>query len=265
METLAQWPLWIWLALLAATVFAAVAHGAVGFGFPLISTPLVALITDVRTAVLATLVPNIVINLISVVRGAQWRQTLARHWPVAAWVFAGTLAGNWVLNYAPANLLRLLLAGLIVVYLLQSRRGRAAPAAPGRHPRAGAAIFGLLGGFFSGTVNVAVPPLLIYFTSLQLGPVVMTQAMNLCFLVGRSTQVMALVSAGQMGAAWFALGVPMTAIALLALAGGFRLQRRFAPEVFARLMRVLLWAMAATLLLQVLRSAAVAQRLTGAI
>jgi uncharacterized membrane protein YfcA len=253
MDLLNQWPAWTWLALLAAIVFAAVAHGAVGFGFPLLSTPLVALITDVRSAVLATLVPNIVLNIMSIVRGANWRQTLRDHWPVAAWVLAGTVAGSAVLAYANPAALKLLLSALIAFYLLQSRR--AGPASPllRRHRRSAAAVFGLIGGFFSGTVNVAVPPLLIYFTSLELAPLVMTQAMNLSFLSGRATQVLAMVSAGRMGPGWFLLGIPLTLIAVLALRGGFALQRRFSPASFTRLMRVLLWAMAALLAVQALR------------
>lgn len=253
MEAFDQWPVWIWLALLGATIFAAVAHGAIGFGFPLISTPLVALITDVRTAVLTTLLPNVVINIISITRGADWRRTLQTYWPVAAWVFAGTLAGTLVLAHARPDVLKLLLAALIVVYLLQSRGPRRSTALPllQRHPRASAGVFGLLGGFFSGTVNVAVPPLLIYFTSLQLAPVVMTQAMNLSFLVGRSTQVLALVSTGRMGSAWFLLGVPLTLVAVTALRAGFALQKRFSPQTFSRLMRGLLWAMAVVLAAQV--------------
>jgi uncharacterized membrane protein YfcA len=253
MEILDQWPVWIWLALVGATIFAAVAHGAIGFGFPLISTPLVALITDVRTAVLTTLLPNILLNIISVMRGADWRLTLRSYWPVAAWVFAGALIGSGVLAYANPDALKTLLAALIVFYLLQSRRSRAASPLLHRHPRVSAGVFGLLGGFFSGTVNVAVPPLLIYFTSLDLAPLVLTQAMNLSFLVGRSTQVLALVSGGNMGGAWFLLGAPLSVIAVAALRGGFRLQRRFSHATFMRLMRALLWVMAAVLAAQVLR------------
>ena len=256
MEVFDQWPLGIWLALLGATAFAAVAHGAVGFGFPLLSTPLVALVTDVRTAVLTTLLPNIVINIISVLRGEGWLQTLRTYWPVAAWVFVGTLLGTAALAYADPAALKVLLAAIIIVYLRQSRR-RAAAGTPWRPgTRWGAALFGTLGGFFSGTVNVAVPPLLIYFSALDLTPVALTQAMNLSFLVGRSTQVLALASSGSMGAAWFVLGVPLTALAVLSLAAGFRLQRRFPAQTFVRLMRVLLWLMAATLLAQVARALA---------
>ncbi|MEI6737736.1 MAG: sulfite exporter TauE/SafE family protein, partial [Pseudomonadota bacterium] len=46
----------------AIALVAGLAHGVSGFGFPLISTPVVALFTDVRTAVILTLLPNIVVN-----------------------------------------------------------------------------------------------------------------------------------------------------------------------------------------------------------
>jgi len=251
LDVFAQWPTWTWLALLAAVIFAAVAHGAIGFGFPLISTPLVALFTDVRTAVLTTLLPNIVLNIISVVRGPNWLDALRRFWPVAAYVLAGTLVGSRVLVYADTRLLKLMLAAMIVVHLLQSRR----PGRPwidlSRHPRLAQMSFGLVGGFFSGTVNVAVPPLLMYFSTLGLGPVVMTQGLNLSFLVGRATQAVALASAGRLGTGLALLSLPLSVICVSSLALGFRLQRRIRPEVFARLLRIVLWAMAATLVVQV--------------
>src|SRR5215210_6710736 len=67
------------LLVMAIMALAGLAHGTMGFGFPLISTPMVALLTDVQTAVLVTLCPNIVVNLISMVRGGEWRHSIARH------------------------------------------------------------------------------------------------------------------------------------------------------------------------------------------
>lgn len=247
MDIFAQWPAWTWIAMLAATLLAAVAHGVIGFGFPLISTPLVALFTDVRTAVLTTLLPNLVINVISIVRGADWIATLRQFWPMAAYVLLGTIGGTRILAYAEPRYLKLMLAGMIFAYLLQARLRGSGWKFLKRFPRLCAPVFGLLGGFFSGSVNVAVPPLLVYFSSLELPPIVMTQALNLSFFVGRSTQAVALVSSGQLGVALVLLSVPLSAVLLLALGVGFRLQGRIEPEQFGRLVRATLWAMAAIL------------------
>jgi hypothetical protein len=48
--------------------------------------------------------------------------------------------------------------------------------------------FGLTGGFFSGSINNSLPPLLICFTLLGLETTAMTQILNLCFLVGKVVQ-----------------------------------------------------------------------------
>ena len=247
MEALGQWPIWMWVALLVAIVVAGVAHGAIGFGFPLISTPLVALVTDVRTAVLTTLVPNLVLNAISIVRGADAGATLRRYWPVAAYVLLGAIVGTRVLAVADAHTLKLLLAAMIVAYLLLSGQDRVDWTRLARFPHLAPFVFGGLGGFFSGAVNVAVPPLLIYFSALQLPPLVMTQALNLSFFVGRSAQAVSLLSSGQLHSALVVLSLPLSLISVLALAGGFRLRPRINAATFTRIVRVTLWAMAITL------------------
>src|SRR4030095_5721395 len=80
LDALLAWPL---LApVVGILVIAALTHGTLGFGFPVISTPMIALFTDVQTAVIATLVPNLAINSISIVRGGEWRHSIAKHWQV---------------------------------------------------------------------------------------------------------------------------------------------------------------------------------------
>jgi len=46
--------------------FAAFIHGSVGLGFPMVATPLLALFTDIQTAIIVTLIPSLLTNLISI-------------------------------------------------------------------------------------------------------------------------------------------------------------------------------------------------------
>src|SRR3954468_20406189 len=158
-------------AILAIIVIGALAHGAIGFGFPIISTPLVALLIDVKTAVMVTVIPNVAVNLVSIARGGRWRESIGPHWPVAVCVVAGTLIGTRLLIAAPPEPLRLVRGAMILVYLQQERLRRLDWSFILRSPRAAGIGFGLVGGILSGAVNVAAPPLIIYFMTLQLGPV----------------------------------------------------------------------------------------------
>ena len=48
---------------------AAFVKGTTGFGFPLIATPTVALLLDIRTAVTILIIPNLVMDIALVFRG----------------------------------------------------------------------------------------------------------------------------------------------------------------------------------------------------
>src|SRR5919199_4923603 len=54
---------------LLAVGFAAFVKGFVGFGFPLISVPMVALLVDPKTAVIAVSIPTLLSNLVVLVQG----------------------------------------------------------------------------------------------------------------------------------------------------------------------------------------------------
>ncbi|MFP4683724.1 MAG: sulfite exporter TauE/SafE family protein, partial [Ectothiorhodospira sp.] len=93
---------------LGVCLLAGLVHGAFGLGFPLVATPLLALMTDVKTAILLTLAPNIAVNLWSLVRGGGWRERVARYWPVALWMLAGSAVGTLLLAAMDPNPFRLL-------------------------------------------------------------------------------------------------------------------------------------------------------------
>ena len=151
----------MWVAAAAAILAAGLTQGALGFGFPAISTPILVLLTDVKTAIILNLLPNFVVNVISVVRGGNWSLSLGRYWPVAAWVLVGAYLGAQFLIVAPQEPIRLLLALALFAYLYQGVLARLDWTWLARKPRLSAMVFGLTGGFFSGTVTTSLPPLLI--------------------------------------------------------------------------------------------------------
>lgn len=237
-------------ALVAIVIVAAVTHGAIGFGFPLISTPLVALLIDIKTAVLITVLPNIAVNVISVVRGGNWRESIGRRWPMIIWVLLGTMIGTRFLLAAPPELLQLLLAAMVVVFLLQDRIRRLDLTWIRRRPAVSGAVFGTVAGLFSGAVNVSAPPLVIYFMMLQLPPLALTQMLNLCFLAGKAIQGATLSLANPESMPLLAASLPLTVLAIAALLLGIRLQRRMSPAIYSKGLRATLAGFAVLLTVQ---------------
>jgi uncharacterized protein len=196
---------------------AGLTQGALGFGFPAISTPILMLMTDVKTAIILNLLPNFAVNIIGVAHGGNWSASLGRYWPVAIWVLVGAFLGARFLIVAPQEPIRLLLALAIFAYLNQARLAHLDWSWLARRRQLSAMAFGVAGGFFSGTVNQALPPLLIYFTLLALPATVMTQILNLCFLGGKTVQAGTLALAGEIRLTQALANVPLMFVGLAGL------------------------------------------------
>jgi uncharacterized membrane protein YfcA len=206
--------------------------------------------TDLKTAIILNLMPNFVVNLISVVRGGNWGASLGRYWPVAVYVLIGSFLGARFLIVSPQEPIRLLLAPMIFAYLFQQRLARLDWGWLTRYPRLSAFAFGMTGGFFSGSVNNSLPPLLIYFMLLGVEMTILTQILNLCFLGGKVVQAATLGLAGEIRVSAALANIPLTLIALAGMYAGSRLQKRFSAQSYNRLLRKVLFVIALVLVWQ---------------
>lgn len=241
--------------LLALMIMAAagLAHGTFGFGFPMVATPMLALLTDVQTAILLTLFPTMAVNLWSLLRGGNLGASVGRFWPVAVWMLLGSVLGTLMLVALDPNPLRLLLALVIVVYLLNEQIKRLDWSWIRRHPQSAGAVAGLSGGLLGGTVNVGGPALMIYFLEMRVAPLVLIQAINLAFLLGKSTQAATFAVLGLLPWALVVLSFPLLAAALIGLRIGMLVQDRISAATYRGWLRGLLWGLAILLLAQFFR------------
>jgi len=235
----------------AIIAIAGLAHGTLGFGFPLVSTPLVALIVDIKTAVLVTVLPNITVNIISILRGGNWSASIGRYWPLAVWVVFGTLLGSRLLLTVPHEPLQVLLAVMIIAFLVQGRSSRFDWSWVKGGRGLAAFIFGVTAGILSGAVNVALPPLVIYLMTQELSPIALTQTLNFCFITGKTVQALALGVSDTLSRKLLFASLPLIPLAAATVYAGMRLQSHIGPETYVGLLRKALAMIAAALLLQV--------------
>ncbi|ROR32377.1 sulfite exporter TauE/SafE family protein [Inmirania thermothiophila] len=241
-----------WPLAAAILALAGLVHGTLGVGFPLTATPLLAVFTDVRAAILLTLLPTVVVNVLSIARGGRWSESLGRHWPLAVLIPAGTVLGTALLARVDPAPFRLLLAAVIGLYLLNRRERHPAFAWVRRHRLAAYGLFGLAAGFLAGTVNVMVPLLVILGLELEMPPRVMVQVFNLCFLTGKLTQIGTFATLGALTPALLGAAAPLALVAAAALLVGMRLRERIAVETYRTLLRRLLAVLAVVLVAQFL-------------
>lgn len=233
-----------------AVACAGLVHGTLGLGFPLVATPLIALVTGIKTAVVLIVAPTLVVVIVAIVAGGSFAQTLRDWWRMPLWVACGALAGTHLfIAFDPAPL-TLLLALVILVYLVLDSLGRGQSALLARHRHAFGMLFGFLGGAFDGAVNIAAPPLLVYFLSIGLAPSALVKALNLCFLTGKTTQFTTLASTAGIPLWTWVSTLPLCIIGAGTSLAGARLRNRVPAATYRRWLKLALFAMAALLVLQ---------------
>lgn len=214
----------LWIAL--AVVLAGFIQGALGFGFPFVATPMVAMAADMRTAVITLLLPTLATTVVTLATSGPLGPVLVRFWMMPVYASLGALAGTWLFVAAPNAPYQLLLALIIIVYLNLDRIARGNWPLIRRHERAFGPLAGAAAGLFEGTANVAAPPLIIYYLALGLAPAMLVQALQICFMVGKTTQFTVLTVYGGVPAARWLATLPLIVVAVAASFGGVRVRNR---------------------------------------
>lgn len=227
----------------------ALVHGLLGLGFPMLATPLLTLTSDVRSAIVLLLLPTLAVNVVNVVRGGHWAESIGKFWPLALFGAAGSLLGTQLLVLTDPHPYKLLMALMIFVYLNIHRLGLRMKWIR-RHVLAASAIFGLVGGLLAGTVNVMLPALIIFALEMRLTPLVTVQIFNFSFFFGKMSQAAVLSTHGYLGPPQLAASVPFVCIALVALFLGIRFRERIAADTYRLWLKRVLAAIAALLVLQ---------------
>lgn len=238
----------IWIAVVLA--FAGLVQGALGLGFPMLATPMIAAVTDMRTAVIVVLLPCVATTATNIMMTGQFLPTLRRFWFMPLCMLAGAALGARLFVAYPAFPFALLLAGVIVLYLYLDHLGRVEWAFVSRHRVASGVGFALLAGLSEGTANIAAPPLLMYLFSLGVDRMVFVQVLNLCFTVGKPTQMVILTLEGGVTWAQWAATLPFAVIAVATTICGIKNRERIDAKTYRRWLLRLLFVIALVLVMQ---------------
>jgi uncharacterized membrane protein YfcA len=188
--------------------------------------------------------------LVSTIRSGYLRRAIAEFWMMPLCMLAGAAVGTRLFIRYPQFPYALLLAGVIFVYLNLDRLGRSQWTFVQKHRRAFGVLFGVTAGMSEGTANVAAPALIVYYLALDVHPTILVQALNICFLSGKSMQFATLASAGGVPGDQWLMTLPLAVIAAAGGWYGIRVRDRIDAPTYRRWLRRALFAIAVVLIAQ---------------
>jgi len=175
----------------ASLVIAAFIKGATGLGFPLIATPAIALLLDIRTAVAILILPNLFMDSAQVFRDGLPYDVFRRFSGVLAPTVIGVFLGTMVLVKLPLWILNLTLGVIVVIFVVSNLFKFDFTISP-RDEKILSPIVGFLSGFLNGMTNAAGPALAIYLYSLRLDKRVFVKSIATIFVTTKLSQLVAI-------------------------------------------------------------------------
>jgi uncharacterized protein len=235
----------------AALLLAAFVKGATGLGFPLIATPTIALLLDIRTAVTVLILPNLFMDSAQVIRDGMPYEVFRRFssliLPTIIGVFLGTLAlvntPLWILNFC--------LGVMVILFVLSNLLKFDFTISP-RREKVLSPIFGFLSGFLNGLTNAAGPTLAIYLYSLKLDKRTFVKSLATVFVITKLSQLVAISTWNLFNWDTIILSIQVLLFTLAGFYAGIKAQDRVNQKNFNRGLLALLCVIGVLLLLRAL-------------
>ncbi|GAA0408224.1 hypothetical protein GCM10009133_15980 [Cocleimonas flava] len=216
----------------------------------MIATPLLALITDLHTAIILTLIPTVLVNLVSIISEGNIFTAIKHHLPLALYALIGSSLGTLLLISVDSEIFKALLGIAILIYLFIDKI-KFNLSWIQQKPQLSKLIFGLSAGTLGGLTNVMAPVLIIFTLESRYTKQQIIQANNLCFLFGKLIQIVLFTSHGQFSSSDLKTSLVMLAATAIALFIGVKIKKRIQAEIYNKVLKGLLLILAITILLQV--------------
>ena len=217
----------------AAVMAAAFVKGSIGFGFPVLGTPLLSLVLDVKAAVVVLLVPNIIMDGLQFFRNGAPVAVIRRFAVLLIFGAVGTVIGTRLLVVVSSRTATLVLGVFLLVFALLGVVGLTLRVPPRWEPWL-SPVAGLIAGLVGGISNVPGTPLVIYFHALGLDKREFLSSVAYTFVVYKIIQLGAVVYFGLLSPVLFGYSLALTVAALAAFALGLKVQDRLEQRTFNR-------------------------------
>lgn len=223
------------LVLILVTIFGAgIVKGAIGFGFPLVSIPLLSTLWEPKHAVLLVSLASLVNNVGVAVRPGGTRATFRRMVPVLVGMLVGTAIGAVLLASVPSHVLAMVvgIAALVFACIAILKPDLAVPP---RLERYLALPMGFGGGVLGGSTGIAGPFVVSYTHALKLDKRQFVYALTWLYLVGAIVQVSTYAQLGLFDALTMVMGLLSCLPNFLGVGIGFRIQDRIDHALFRKI------------------------------
>ncbi len=144
-----------------ALFFAGLIQGLTGFGFALISVPILSIILPPKVVVPAVLIYGTILNLIILINTRKWVK-LKKIWPLLVFGILGMPLGTYMLLVFDVKVLKIFIGAVIIIFSAVLFKGFKREI---KRERFFFAPIGFVSGLLNGSITMSGPPVVLFFTN----------------------------------------------------------------------------------------------------
>ena len=218
-------------------------HSILGFGFPLLATPLLSIFVTIKEAVLLTLFPNLVINSSIIKRTSSFSVLWQEYKLLVISLVLGSFLGTNLLIVFYSEYYKILLALITLLYLNKTHINLSLENTINNNPQLMMVMFGFISGVVGGLVNVMLPLLVIYVLESGVKKEKSFAIMNFCFFSSKLTQVIVFGLYGNFTLEFSFIIIPIILISLLGLFLGNKVRHKLNEAIYKKILLLTLWVL----------------------
>ncbi|MBL3519205.1 sulfite exporter TauE/SafE family protein [Arcobacter lanthieri] len=231
--------------------FSSLVQATISFGFPMIATPILAMATDMKTAVIYVAIPTLLLNISALLLEKNFLQAIKRFYPLAIFAMIGSAIGTQILIYSNSEIFKFLLAISILFYLFSQKFSFSMPWVL-QKPKLSTTVFGLSAGIIGGLTNVMALVLIIYALESKHSKKEIIQSSNLCFMFGKIIQIILFTYHGSFSPEILEISLYNLLIVLICIIIGLNLKNKIKDNNYNKVIKGFLFVMAIALIYQTL-------------
>lgn len=209
----------------------------------MVATPLFATFMDLKKAVLYTLLPTIAVNFFSLKKDNSFVSIWQGYKLLISSVIVGSLVGTNLLVLYYSDYYKLVLSGVILLYLNKARFKISLTHSVATYPRFMTILVGFFSGVVGGIANIMIPVLLMLILELNLDKKRSIGVMSFCFITNKTLQVIIFGYHGSFTLQSLPFIVPLIGIAVIGFFLGSRIQDKIDEGLYKKLLNVVLWVL----------------------
>jgi len=235
--------------LVGVAAAASLVKSTLGVGYPIFLLPVLALFMDLADAIVVVAPSNLAMNAVLLwnVRSEAGKSHTLRRF--LGWSIGFAIIGSLAVPILPEVVLRLLLIGIVLVFLINRRRSPQFVLSPERvHTFTPAA--GALAGLFQGATGVSGPVITPWFLSQGLGRNAFVYSISSAFALAGLAQIIGLAGQGLFTDDLLFPSLLIIPVALAIVPIGLWVRRRVSAQTFEGLVVLLLIGSAVAILVR---------------